>query len=116
METTAPELSRDLVRLMLMMRRMVKEEFSVTIQLSDPEAAHELLAFADRSRNTLLRQMARELETHGSSPMSEAADSHAAPTSSRYRGAVVPSGDTGTASGSPVASRPKRVYRGQVIV
>ncbi|MGE0081355.1 MAG: hypothetical protein AB7U81_08660 [Thiohalomonadaceae bacterium] len=108
MDTTAPELSRDLARLMLMMRRMIKEEFAVTVPLSDDEAAEELLAFAGRSRNTLLRQMAHELERqlHARGPGNEK------PVMATSRGAAVsqPAQDA-----AATVARHRRVYRGNVI-
>jgi hypothetical protein len=87
MHTTPPtapsELSRERIRLMLMMRRMVREEFGVTVLLGDAEAAEELAAFAGRARNTLLRQMGRELEALAATAASAAA---AEPATLRYRG------------------------------
>jgi hypothetical protein len=110
MDISVPEVSRELARLMLMMRRMIKEEFAVSIQLSDPAAADELLAFAERSRNTLLRQMARELEGHhrtsGAKPLRG--------EPARYRGAAVRVQGAAEKQSKP-ATATRRVYRGQVI-
>jgi hypothetical protein len=113
MNTTHPvlnnELSRERVRLMLMMRRMVREEFGVTVLLSDDNSLEELLAFADRARNTLLRQMGRELEALTTA--TEAA-APAEPAALLYRGAPVHAPATVTET-KPAAVR--RIYRGQVV-
>lgn len=113
MKTSAPELSRDVVRLMLMMRRLIKEEFAVTVPISDKNAADELFAFAGRSRNTLLRQMARELEQQlNVSQPDDTSPPQEKPAVATYRGAPVT--QTGQESTLP-AERPKRVYRGRTI-
>ncbi|PKM46684.1 MAG: hypothetical protein CVV05_03135 [Gammaproteobacteria bacterium HGW-Gammaproteobacteria-1] len=113
MNTTRPvlnnELSRERVRLMLMMRRLVREEFGVTVLLSDDNSLEELLAFADRARSTLLRQMGRELEALATA----AAEPAPAETASLlYRGAPV------HAPAPATEVRPadvRRIYRGQVV-
>lgn len=114
MHTTAPtapnELSRERIRLMLMMRRMVREEFGVTVLLGDVEAAEELAAFAGRARNTLLRQMGRELEALAATAASATA---AEPAALRYRGAAVTTA-VPTAEAKPAAPV-RRIYRGQVV-
>lgn len=107
--TPAHELSRERIRLMLMMRRMVREEFGVTVLLSETEATEELLAFAARARNTLLRQMGRELETLAAAE-SDSAPEQPAPL--RYRGAPVQAAAPATET-KPADVR--RIYRGQVI-
>jgi hypothetical protein len=112
MDTTTaprPELSRERVRLMLMMRRMVREEFGVTVLLSEEDAIEELLAFAARARNTLLRQMARELEAL---PATTPAAAPTEPAVLCYRGAPV------HASAAVPEAKPaevRRIYRGQVV-
>ncbi|MEW6646199.1 MAG: hypothetical protein AB1450_03245 [Pseudomonadota bacterium] len=116
MQNTSPNpgsiVSRERVRLMLMMRRMVREEFGVTVQLGDDDATEELLAFADRARNTLLRQMGRELEALAATA---AAPEVAAvePASLCYRG--VPLAETTPAAETKPAAPVRRIYRGQVI-
>ncbi|WP_127475683.1 hypothetical protein [Sulfurivermis fontis] len=107
--TPGNELSRERIRLMLMMRRMVREEFGVTVLLSETDATEELIAFAARARNTLLRQMGRELE---SLTATEAVPEPAAPAAPRYRGAPV----TAAAQAPEGKSADvRRIYRGQVI-
>lgn len=101
-------LSRDLARLMLMMRRLVKEEFTVTVHLDEGEAAEELLAFAARSRSSLLRQMARELEQCLEQNLPAPANGDATPP--HHRRAI------NDAPSAPAPRKtPKRVYRGRVI-
>lgn len=117
-ETSNPynTLSRERIRLMLMMRRMVREEFGVTVPLSDEAAADELLAFASRARNSLLRQMARELEGHLVGQENSSEETADAAPSRYYRGAAIPTEEDGTAARSDDShSKPRRVYRGQVI-
>lgn len=108
----ASELSRERVRLMLMMRRMVREEFGVTVQLSDNDVTEELLAFAERARNTLLRQMGRELESlTGTDPVRTTPSPE--PAALCYRGAAVAE-EAPTTEAKP-ATAVRRIYRGQVI-
>lgn len=113
MNTTRPalnnELSRERVRLMLMMRRMVREEFGVTVLLSDDNSQEELLAFADRARNTLLRQMGRELEA-----LTTTAETAVPvePATLLYRGAPV---DAPAPASEAKPADVRRIYRGQVV-
>jgi hypothetical protein len=113
MNTTRPalnnELSRERVRLMLMMRRLVREEFGVTVLLSDDNSLEELLAFAERARSTLLRQMGRELEALATATAEPAA---AEPAALLYRGAPVHA-PAPAAEAKPADVR--RIYRGQVV-
>ncbi len=113
--------SRTYARTLLMMRRLVKEEFGVTVHLDEEEVAEELLAFASRSRHHLLRQMARELEEQmGVVPDAPAADKEEseAPADEKvsyYRGAPVVNESKPVESEVASSSAPKRIYRGQVV-
>lgn len=109
-------LSRDYARLMLVMRRMVREEFSTTIHLDAPGAGEELLSFARLSENPMLKEMAVELEG-----MLGVSEQEAAPTDENesftdsvtyYRGAPVKTAvEKVPDRGSPEG--PTRIYRGQ---
>lgn len=113
--------SRNYARTLLMMRRLVKEEFAVTVHLDEEEAAEELLAFASRSRHHLLRQMARELEEQmGEAPAAPVAAKEESPATatekvSYYRGAPVVSESKPAATEAATSAGPKRIYRGQVV-
>jgi len=108
--------SRDFARLMLMMRRMIREEFSVTVHLDEPEASDELLAFAERSDNAMLKEMAIELE-----PMVTDMTVQSGPVEAEtpekvtyYRGApVTREKPKPTAAESRKPDAMPRIYRGQ---
>lgn len=110
MDTTKQQLSRESIRLMLMMRRLVRDEFGVTVPLSDDEAAAELLAFATRARNTLLHEMARELEALLTVAPSAALSSAPAAAPSLTSAAPAPS-----AASAAKPADVRRIYRGQVM-
>lgn len=108
-------LSRDFARLMLVMRRMIKQEFSVTIHLDSPDAGQELLAYARLSAQSMLKEMAIELETM----LDETAD-HASPELAKeppdrdvcYRG--VPVNKAVAKEGDGMATEvAARIYRGR---
>lgn len=119
-DVTRNQISRDLARLMLVMRRFIKEEFSVTIHLDEPEAADELLAFAARSGNGMLHEMAKELE-YLVAPEDDAAGDKAekspAPSSTTtyYRGAPVHQQAEVKETAEPVSASAKRIYRGRLV-
>lgn len=107
-------INRDYIRLLQVMRRFVKEEFAVTIRMTQEDAVEQLLYHAGISRNHVLREMALELRDF-------TADEQAVPHAGSggdeavryYRGATVAADN---ADGQPERpGRAKRVYRGQVI-
>lgn len=114
------DLSRDYARLMLVMRRMIREEFAVTIHLDEPGAGEELLLFAGRSEAPVLKEMALELEemlnssTAAPPPPAEDGEEPAGAVT-YYRGAPIKvteandGGNSGTREGST------RIYRGQKV-
>ena len=110
--------SRHYARLLLMMRRLVKEEFAVTVRLGDEDAPEELLAFASRSRHHLLRQMATELEEQLGGQPGEAKLVEP-PTSSEnvtyYRGAPIVREEAVATEPQAKVTATKRVYRGQIV-
>ena len=55
------QIDRDYVRLLMVMRRFVREEFDIKLAISEPDSATTLIDYADRSRNKVLQEMAKEL-------------------------------------------------------
>jgi hypothetical protein len=114
------DLSRDYGRLMLVMRRLVREEFSVTIHLDAPEAPEELLAFAERSNNFMLKEMATELEPMLVEREAQPDDLLPEPEQSEenvtyYRGAPVKKATRSESSAEASHGEPTRIYRGQKV-
>ncbi len=110
-------INRDYIRLLQVMRRFIRDEFSQDIRISNEDAAEQLLHFAERSRNHVLQEMGMELrEFVQQLPV---VDEENRTKVRYYRGAAIASRETpGDAEDlTPVTpqSNPKRVYRGQVI-
>jgi hypothetical protein len=55
------QIDRDYVRLLMVMRRFIREEFAIRVQISDPTAAEKLLHYAGQSTNVVLQEMGKEL-------------------------------------------------------
>ena len=122
MDMPEPPINRDYVRLLMVMRRFIKEEFNLSIRISDEDAPTRMLEYGDQSRNRVLREMAIELRQMVNPTPNETADEQASPASSiptaRYRGLVVHRQEPGTGAEEkprPKTSRDKilRVYRGR---
>ncbi len=122
------EINRDYIRLLQVMRRFVKEEFSVAIRMTQEDAVEQLLLYADQSRNNVLQEMGKELREFAFGPETpaEAVEESSAEEGVRYyRGApVVSHGDVSkapeketTPAEKPATqkSKPTRVYRGRVV-
>lgn len=113
------QIDRDYVRLLMVMRRFVRDEFDVKVAISEADAAQTLLDYAERSRNKVLREMGKEL-----GEMLSPSQKEAMPTPPRgekvhyYRGVPVQStassAESAEAEPSP-DSAPKRIYRGRVV-
>lgn len=129
-EVTHPnEINRDYIRLLQVMSRFIKEEFTLSIRMTQEDAVELLLHYAEQSRNSVLQEMGKELREFTYGP--EAAEPAAAEPAAGeegvryYRGAPV-AGSGGSAKtpvkekapvekAVPEKSKPTRVYRGQVI-
>ncbi len=113
------QIDRDYVRLLMAMRRFVRDEFETTIAISETEATIKLLDYAERSRNAVLQEMGKELH---SMLKPEATIKQQAQTSQKvhyYRGAAqVVTGDTQAAATRSADTAPgkQRIYRGRVVV
>lgn len=132
-----PYLNRDYARLLLVMRKLVRNEFEVILPLDRAETPILLVHYARRSRDTMLHEMANELEEMLAGPqVPEARETDVGQREVvRYRGAVVaaqpqpehpateeavwyrgvPQVENAAVLPPPGARRVKRVYRGQVI-
>lgn len=111
------QIDRDYVRLLMMMRRFVREEFATTVAISEPEAPHTLCTFAEQSTHPVLREMGKELKEMLAA---ECGENHATPsqrTVHYYRGVarqVTATGENGK-GGSKRADTSRRIYRGRVV-
>lgn len=117
------QINRDYVRLLQAMRRFIKEEFSISIRMSQEDVITQLLHYGEQSRNSVLLEMSKELRelAYGPEPEAEQATEEKPQEGVRYyRGAPVadskpaPEADTEEAT-SKEKRRPTRVYRGQVV-
>ncbi len=119
-EASHPEkIDRDYIRLLQMMRRFVKEEFGVSIHISQDDAIAQLLRYAADSQNHVLKEMALELtEMTRQAPEPEEVQEKVAEEelSRYYRGAAIIDDEPAAQANKPKEKpRPTRVYRGRVI-
>jgi hypothetical protein len=122
-------INRDYIRLLQVMRRFIKEEFAVTVSISQGDAIEKLLHYAEQSRNDVLQEMAKELQefAHPESNHAETTESEAQPKGKvrYYRGAVIAieddegEGELAAKDEAPAAKEkapaPKKIYRGRVV-
>jgi len=123
-ELTHPStINRDYIRLLQVMRRFVKEEFAITIHMTQEDAVDQLLHYAALSRNHVLQEMAKELRSFvhipEQEPQTENAGEHGT-TVRYYRGAEIieehSSPDATPEQEQETAGKQKkRIYRGQVV-
>jgi hypothetical protein len=117
-EPNHPEqINRDYIRLLQVMRRFVREEFSIAIRMTQEDAVPQLLHYAATSRNHVLQEMGKELKemTQGS-PEPARPNARSGEQVRYYRGvAIGGSKPVAKAGNAETKSRPTRVYRGQVI-
>ena len=118
-------INRDYIRLLQVMRRFVKEEFAVSIRMTQDDAIALLLDYAERSRNNVLQEMGKELRefTQGSVTANGSGTPDPQSHVRYYRGAAIIVDDDSPALPETPASMPKKptqggtkkVYRGRVI-
>ena len=117
------QINRDYIRLLQVMRRFVKDEFSVSIRMTQDDAVEQLLRYAADSRNHVLKEMGKELkeftQSTPSAPVAKETNPQEGEHVRYYRGAAV-SGDKPvkkTVEADKPEEKPKatRVYRGRVI-
>jgi len=117
-------INRDYIRLLQVMRRFVKEEFAVSIRMTQDDAIEQLLHYADLSRNNVLQEMAKELrEFTATESEKEEGDPQPDGRVRYYRGAAILIEDN--EQENPTRSGPspqkaeqaggKKIYRGRVI-
>ncbi|MEN8170336.1 MAG: hypothetical protein ABFS08_08960 [Pseudomonadota bacterium] len=116
------QIDRNYVRLLMIMRRFVRDEFDIKVAISEPEAAIKLLDYAERSRNKVLQEMGKELRSMFS-PNSD--ETTAKPERAEkekvhyYRGVAQPVTTRPPADAQRPAenkSTQQRIYRGCVVV
>jgi hypothetical protein len=104
-------IDRDYVRLLMVMRRFVRDEFDIKVAISEPDAAATLLDYASRSRNEVLQEMGKELREL----LTPAVDESKKEKVHYYRGVaqVVTAHEEEAATSSPPTNQ--RIYRGRVV-
>ena len=107
---------RDIVRLMMMMRRFIREEFKIYIQLSSEDSIDRLLQHSKDSRNHVLIEMRKELlEIITPQQNSKATQVKKV---RYYRGAAIEVEDGMGSKERPqentISNANQRIYRGQV--
>lgn len=120
------EINRDYIRLLQAMSRFVREEFSVTIRMTQEDAIEQLLHFSGQSRNNVLQEMGQELRKFAFEPETLETEQSKELTTAEavryYRGVPIARGrdNSGTETAETEEAvkektRPTRVYRGRVI-
>lgn len=124
--THPTSIDRDYIRLLQAMRRFVREEFAVSIRMTQEDAIEQLLHYAEQSRNHVLQEMARELQVYAGEIPEEPAANESNPSDPHgkvryYRGAAIAieeedeGKETAAEESKASSSGPKRIYRGRVI-
>lgn len=116
------QIDRDYVRLLMVMRRFVRDEFDVKIGISEADAAQSLLEYANRSRNQVLREMGNELSELLTPPKDESPAEVTPPGEKMHYYRGVPQ-QSAASKAEPVAAEKepeqsnagKRIYRGRVV-
>ncbi len=107
------QIDRNYVRLLMVMQRLIREEFALKIPLGKEDTVQQLLDYAERSQNPQLHEMARELHdtiTEPNSPQEPAPELSA----NYYRGVAQPAEPS--TQRAPAKGPRRRVYRGCEVV
>lgn len=118
-------INRDYIRLLQVMRRFVREEFAVSIRMTQEDAIEQLLHYAGESRNHVLQEMARELEEFTDNTSAEDVQEEQAEGGAKvryYRGAAIVVEEEDEKNAQAAAAEPKqppsggkKIYRGRVV-
>lgn len=106
-------IDRDYVRLLMVMRRFVRDEFDIKVAISDDDAAVTLLDYASRSRNEVLQEMGKELRELLAPAMQEL--EVAAEKVHYYRGVAQAAAPREEEAATPGPAKKQRIYRGRVV-
>ncbi len=111
------QIDRDYVRLLMVMRRFVRDEFDVKVAISELDAVEKLLHYAGLSRNEVLQEMGKELRSMLVPEIPAQEPAEVQPKVHYYRGVAQPVAVNKTPeANSAQQNRPaKRVYRGRVV-
>lgn len=105
---------RDYGRLLLAMRKAIREEFSVDIRLTEEDIQKKLLSYALSSENYSLREMGKELEELVTAGV-DGGNNAEEVTRSYYRGAAVVGHERLEREKVAETVKKPRVYRGCTI-
>ncbi|RFA29326.1 hypothetical protein CAI21_09645 [Alkalilimnicola ehrlichii] len=114
--------TRKAIEIAQKMRRHIRSEFGEQIPLATPDLVERLFAYVPRSRTAVLARLAAELEKETASAQSTA-EPLKQENVTYYRGAALspsapskPQDTSGpTLTTDTAASKPRRIYRGQII-
>jgi hypothetical protein len=117
-----PNLSKDMIDVMQVLRKALNIEFNLSLKLSQPDIVDQIQQWADKSDQADIKVACASLETlMGISPLHSAVEvDHAEPVNTKtskriYRGQII---EETTSEAQVVAAAPvkaKRMYRGQVV-
>lgn len=111
------QIDRDYVRLLMVMRRFIRDEFDIKISISEADGPSQLLDYAKRSRNNVLQEMGKELHTM-LSPEPSSEENELTEKVHYYRGAAITVAASNVASNTEETEKKvskQRIYRGQVV-
>ncbi len=110
-----PNLTKDMIDIMQQLRKRLRSEFGVELKLSQPDIVQNILELVNKSHDQRTLLLFADLEDMMGIQLmarSETVENSQASAKRMYRGQAIPD------SGSPAMAadtRPKRIYRGQVV-
>lgn len=107
------QIDRNYARLLMVMQRLIREEFALKIPLDKEDTVQQLLDYAERSQNPQLQEMAGELHDAITEPASQQERPSERP-SNYYRG--VAQAAEPASQQAPARGASRRVYRGCAVV
>lgn len=110
-----PNLTKDMIDIMQQLRKRLRSEFGVELKLSQPDIVKHILELVSKSHDQRTLLLFADLEDMMGIQLmarSETAEETPVSTKRMYRGQPIP--DSGSQAMS-TDTRPKRIYRGQVV-
>lgn len=108
-----PNLTKDMIDIMQQLRKRLRSEFGVELKLSQPDIVQLILEYVTKSHDQRTQLLFADLEDMmGVELMAPKEDAAAPPSKRMYRGQPIPDPVSGSTTQD---TRPKRIYRGQVV-
>ena len=108
-----PNLSKDMIDIMQQLRKRLRSEFGVELKLSQADIVQNILQYVSQSHDQRTQLLFADLEDMMGIELmdrsSEVIEEKPVTSKRMYRGQPIPD------EPARVASRPKRIYRGQVV-